>query len=149
MAFADVNLSEEQIRDAADGSPLSPGAGGWPTVRYFNKATGVAGAPYVMKQAGKKLCDELGDEEYMRAFVEEASGTSACSAADGAGCNDQQKEYAEKWKVKPAAEVASQLVRLEKMKGGAGAMKPDAATWLKQRIALLKQLAPTDGTAEL
>jgi hypothetical protein len=64
VAFADVNLSEEQIRDAADGSPLSPGAGGWPTVRYFNKATGVAGAPYVMKQAGKKV-----RENAARAFI--------------------------------------------------------------------------------
>ena len=35
MTFGDVNLAEEPI-----GGPYQAGAGGWPTVRYFNKATG-------------------------------------------------------------------------------------------------------------
>ena len=65
VAFADVNLSEEQIREAADGTSFSPGAGGWPTIRYFNKETGVGGAPYDKKKDGA-MCDVLGNEDNMR-----------------------------------------------------------------------------------
>ena len=34
--FGDVNLKEGPVRVAADGTPQNPGAGGWPTLRYFN-----------------------------------------------------------------------------------------------------------------
>ena len=68
----------------------------------------------------------------------QASGATACSAHDGEGCSEKEAEYAEKWRAKDAAEVASQLERLTKM--SSGAMKPDAAKWLKQRMSLLKQL---------
>ena len=67
MAFGDVNLSEEPIR-----GNYNPGAGGWPTIRYFNKATGLEGAPYTKKTSGA-MCDELGNDEYMQAYVEEAA----------------------------------------------------------------------------
>jgi len=139
VKFADVNLSEEQIRDSADGESFSPGAGGWPTIRYFNKETGPSGAPYT-KLTDKAMCDELGNEDNMRAYVELASGASACSAASGEGCTEQQAEYAAKWREKDGAEVAAQLTRLQKM--ASGSMKPDAAKWIKQRVAVLKQLAP-------
>ncbi len=45
------------------------GQGGWPTVRYFNTATGYDGAPY-QKKTSKSMCDELGDMTYMRAYVQ-------------------------------------------------------------------------------
>ena len=45
VSFGDVNLSESSVR-SSHGTSQSPGAGGWPTVRYFNKATGYGGAPY-------------------------------------------------------------------------------------------------------
>ena len=60
MEFADVNLSEEKIRTAADGSNFSPGAGGWPTIRYFNKETGVGVMPYT-KMSEKAMGDERKD----------------------------------------------------------------------------------------
>ena len=41
MAFGDVNLSEDQVRGKFAGSP---GGGGWPTIRVYNKATGYDGA---------------------------------------------------------------------------------------------------------
>ena len=96
MVFGDVNLSENPIREAADGTPLNPGAGGWPTVRYFNKATGVGGAAYV-KKTDKAMCDELKDVDNMITAVEEAASTSVCSVADGAGCSDKEKDYIAKW----------------------------------------------------
>ena len=37
VVFGDVNLSKNQVRIG------SPGAGGWPTLRYFNKGTGYEG----------------------------------------------------------------------------------------------------------
>jgi len=45
VAFGDVLLSEQQIR-----GNHNPGAGGWPTIRYFNKQTGYEGASYVKKK---------------------------------------------------------------------------------------------------
>lgn len=59
VAFGDINLSQEPIRGI-----YSPGAGGWPTIRYFNWLTGYEGAPYP-KKTPKSMCDELGDIKYM------------------------------------------------------------------------------------
>lgn len=72
VEFADVNLSEEKVREAADGTSFSAGVGGWPTIRYFNKETGIGGAPY-KKKTDKAMCDELKTNEYMNAYVEEVS----------------------------------------------------------------------------
>ena len=48
----------------------NPGAGGWPTVRYFNKETGVEGAAY-QKKTAQAMCDELKTEHYMQGLIEE------------------------------------------------------------------------------
>jgi len=138
VAFADVLLSEQQIREGADGTSFAPGAGGWPTIRYFNKDTGVGGAPYA-KKTSKSMCDELGPkEDYMVEYVLEAGKTSLCDAGTGAGCSDKEKDYAAKWSAKSAPDVAAQDVRLEGML--ASSMKPEALKWLKERRAILKQL---------
>lgn len=139
VAFGDVLLSAHSIR----GAPYNPGAGGWPTIRYFNKETGYEGAPYP-KKTSKAMCDELGDISYMTAYVEEMGGTSKCSVASGAGCSEKELGYIAKWKLKSAAEVASQTARLEGMIDGK--MKPELAKWIKQRLAVLKQL-PADDAA--
>ena len=60
VRFADINLSEAPIR----GEPYNPGAGGWPTIRYFNKDTGKDGYPY-QKRTDKPMCEELGDFDMM------------------------------------------------------------------------------------
>ena len=51
----------------------TPGKGGWPTVRYYTKETGIEGAAYE-KKTGQSMCDELGDETYMQGIVEEKTG---------------------------------------------------------------------------
>lgn len=56
------------------GNPYNPGAGGWPTIRYFNKETGPDGAPYE-KKTEMPICQELGDVGRMTAYVEEAGNT--------------------------------------------------------------------------
>jgi hypothetical protein len=63
-------LSEAPIR----GQPYNPGAGGWPTIRYFNKETGKDGAPYA-KKTQLPVCQELGDVDTMTLFVETAGNT--------------------------------------------------------------------------
>lgn len=138
VAFADVSLSSDQVRTIG-GADQSPGAGGWPTIRYFNKETGPGGKPYT-KKTGDAMCTELGNEEYMNGYIMEAGSTSLCSAADGAGCSDKEKEYIKKFKAKSPEDVASQLDRLTKMVGDGNKMKPDLLKWIKQRVAILKQL---------
>ena len=94
----------------------NPGAGGWPTIRYFNAKTGYEGAPY-QKKTSAPMCTELGSEENMQAYVEEAGATSLCSAADpeGTGCNEKEVAYIAKMKAAPAADVAAQLTRLQQL----------------------------------
>merc|ERR1712151_509020 len=133
VTFADINLSETPIR----GAPYNPGAGGWPTVRYFNKETGKDGAPYD-KKTDKAMCDELGNEDYMTAYVEEAGNTSLCAVDTGKGCDEKSLKYIEKMKVKTAEDHQKQFDRLESMEGES--MKSELKAWLKKRKKILKQL---------
>jgi len=143
VVFADVTLSKNQVR-TIHGTEQSPGAGGWPTVRHFNKATGYGGQAYV-KKTGSAMCDELGPKnDYMSMFVEEAGGTSLCNANQPdseSGCSDKQKEFILKWGEKAKDELQKQVDRLSGMveKDGAS-MKPESLTWAKQRLAIVKQL---------
>jgi len=136
VAFGDINLSEEQIR-----GNHNPGAGGWPTIKYFNKQTGYEGVSYA-KKTSKSMCDELGDDEYMRAFIEEAGSTSLCSAVTNAGCSEKEIQYIEKMKSSTQEAIDSESKRLSGMlsKGG---LKSDARSWISARIAILKQLDKT------
>ena len=48
VRFADINLSEAPVREN-----YSPGAGGWPTIRYFNAETGKDGAAGYERRRGR------------------------------------------------------------------------------------------------
>ena len=163
VSFGDVLLSESQVRTGPDGGDMSPGAGGWPTVRYFNKETGYGetrprppgrchavgsrpirarppaptrgaatrllgacrhtlqqqknrfgcsifsprsadGAPYA-KKTSEAMCDELGKEDMMESFVTDFGGATLCAVADGAGCDDKENGFIEKWKGKSGGET--------------------------------------------
>lgn len=65
VTFGDVLLSEE---GSLRGEPHNPGQGGWPTIRYFNKKTGVEGANY-QKKTSQSMCEELGDIENMISYI--------------------------------------------------------------------------------
>jgi len=141
-------LSKNQVR-SIHGTEQSPGSGGWPTIRYFNKETGYGGKPYA-KKTDKAMCDELGpSEDYMQQFVEEAGGTSQCSVAKtDTGCTEKQKTFIEKWAEKPKDELQKQFDRLHGMiERGSDSMKADALDWAKQRRNIFKQL--TKERAEL
>lgn len=148
MAFGDVNLSEDQVRGKYAGSP---GAGGWPTLRAYNKQTGYEGVfAGDWKDANKldgAMCDVFGKDANLQKYFEELGSTSLCKASDGAGCSDKENEFIAKWKDKAAEEVVPQLTRLQGMTGKS--MKPELKQWLGQRIAILKQLAPKETKDEL
>lgn len=147
VVFMDVNLSEESIRESPDGDPYNPGAGGWPTIRFFNKETGIAGGSYKKKTDGA-MCDELGDEAMMEAYVEEYGNTSLCSL-DGKGCSEKELAFIEKSKVMSSDDQRAQLDRLLSMQDKP--MKPELLSWVKKRQKILKQLvaAGAGGSDEL
>jgi len=133
-------LSEEPIR-----GKYSPGAGGWPTIRYFNKETGPDGKPYA-KKTSDAMCTELGNDDYMQAYIQEAGGTSLCSIAEGyPGCNDKEKQFIAKWKDSDGSKIQEQTARLSKMKGDGNKMKADLKKWITQRLAILKQISGHGG----
>jgi len=137
VAFGDVNLSKNQVRKG------SPGAGGWPTIRYFNKKTGYEGGDYT-KKTSDAMCTELGPgKPYLQEYIEEYGQTSLCSVKTEAGCNDKEKAFIQTWKKKledgtPAADVEKQITRLQGMVGSS--MKAELLQWVRQRLAIFKQL---------
>lgn len=140
VTFGDINLSEQQIR-----GNHNPGAGGWPTIRYFNKETGIEGAPYI-KKTDKSMCDELGDDTYMNAYITEIGHTSLCSIETLKGCNEKEIAYINK--MKGSDSIDSQLKRLEGMNGAT--MKEELKDWLEKRIKILRSLSEGgDGSDEL
>jgi len=142
VVFGDVNLQDNHGMP----SKFQAGMGGWPTVRYFNAQTGYDGAPYE-KKTSKSMCDELGDMEYMRAYVQE-KGIPPCNVADLSHCSDQDKSYLEVWRVKSATLQRTELERLQKLQQAKG--KPDTLKWIRQRVYLLGQLlASVDTTPDL
>jgi len=62
--------------ERALGKAHEAGRGGWPTLKYFNKQTGVAGAKYVQKQEGP-VCEEMKVPAAVEAWVREQSGAAA------------------------------------------------------------------------
>lgn len=143
VVFGDVNLSEASVRTGPNGGALGPGQGGWPTVRYFNKETGYDGAPYE-KKTSKAMCDELGDIEYMKAYIEDVS--NPCSPSNPENCSEKEQKYIKKWSVK-LDKVESQISRLEKMLQKQ--MTPKLLQWVEKRIKILKQFDLESGKTEL
>jgi hypothetical protein len=140
VKFTDINLSKTPIR----GEPHNPGAGGWPTIRYFHAKTGKNGANYD-KKTDRAVCDELGDEDTMIRYVEEAASTSTSTCdVDGTGCDEKSLAYLEKQKAVGLEENRKQLDRLDGMTGKD--MKEDLKDWLKKRQRILRRLiAQADG----
>lgn len=130
------------------GEGQNPGAGGWPTIRYFNKNTGYGGKAYE-KRTSMAMCSELGPEgtPMMQEYVENAGTTSLCSVVTKKGCSEKEGLYIDKMKAKSAADVEKQVKRLSKMKDKK--MKPDLAKWVSQRLKILQGLQKASSKDEL
>lgn len=87
------------------------------------------------------MCDELGDESNMEAYVVEAGNTYICSVKTKDRCSDKELTFLDVYMTKSAKEVADQLSRLEVMMSKSSTMKADLKTWIRQRIGILKQLS--------
>lgn len=119
------------------GRSHNPGAGGWPTIKYFNKKTGYEGAPYVMKTK-KSVCDELGDNGNMEAYVMEAADTYICNISTKVGCGQKEVDYSVEWLTKPVAEVGAERQRLDRI--NTSKLNANSAAWIRQRKGVLKQI---------
>jgi aminoglycoside phosphotransferase len=138
VAFMDVNLSDEAIRQGPNGEPWNPGAGGWPTVRYFNQETGIAGGTYV-KKTSDSMCTELGNKDNMVAYVQEYAKMSLfCAVATEKGCSEKEILFMNKMKTKTVDEIKAEIERLESMDGSS--MTPSLFQWLNQRKKILNQM---------
>merc|ERR1740117_2727136 len=141
VVFGDVTLSKNQVR-SIHGEEQGAGAGGWPTVRHFNKETGYGGKKYE-QQTSEAMCTELGPgKDYLHQHIESAGGTSLCSVKNTeSGCSEEQTKFIAKWGDKSKDDLQKQLDRLTGMVDKDGAsMKPDALSWAKQRLNMVKQL---------
>jgi len=137
VAYMDVNLSKESIREGPNGEAYNPGAGGWPTIRYFNKETGIAGGTYV-KKTSEAMCTELGDEERMIDYIEEIGKTSICAVETKKGCDEKEIGYIAKMESESNEVLESKLDRLVSMENST--MTPELLSWLKKRKKILKKL---------
>lgn len=134
VAFGDINLSEAPIR-----GNHNPGAGGWPTIRYFNKKTGPEGGSYV-KISDKPMCQELLDYDNMINYVEGYGNTVLCDVVTQNKCNDKEKAFLMKVKEQMNTE-AQQQKELERLQGmDQQKIKPDTYDFMLRRMRILKAL---------
>jgi hypothetical protein len=118
-----------------NGPPHNPGQGGWPTIRYFSKDTGVDGASYVQRTSDA-MCTELGNLDYMVDYIEQSGRTALCSVS-GENCNERESMYLEKMK-KDTEKAKQQLDRLSSMEDAS--MSEDNRMWAFKRKRILKRL---------
>ena len=78
VAFAEVNCRESRELMQKH----QAGQGGWPTLKYFNKDTGLAGAKY-QQQTDKRVCDEMKDPVMVAQWVKDIGGVESKILATG------------------------------------------------------------------
>lgn len=133
----------------------TPGSGGWPTIRTYNKATGYDGAfAGDWKDANNlqgAMCDVFGKEDNMQAYVEEMGGVLLCEDIDclcrrkaTGECTQKELDYHAKFADSSLADVQSRL----KLLSGSLAKSGKGDEWMTQRIAILKLLSSTKAAAE-
>lgn len=138
VAFGDVSLQKNPVREAF-GTPQNPGAGGWPTIRYYNKATGYGGAAYE-KITSAAMCEELKDVKNMKNYVNSAGTTTTCDPVTAENCSEKETKYLQKWKA--IEDLPTGLkAELDRISGiDTSSLKPESKQWTGQRQGLLKAL---------
>lgn len=82
------------------------------------------------------MCDELGDEERMRAYVDDKGGTTLCDIVWGTDCSEKELKFINKYAETPKAKLAEEINGSEQQfaAGGGKDMKT------KKRIMLLTRI---------
>jgi hypothetical protein len=133
-----VNLQKGGVREAF-GTPQNPGAGGWPTIRYYNKATGYGGSAYE-KLTDSAMCEELKDVQNMKNYVNFAGSTTSCDVVTAENCSEKETKYIEKWKSNKdfPAGLTKEMERLSAM--DTSSLQGEKKQWAGHRQGLLKAL---------
>lgn len=100
-------------------------------------------------KTSKAVCDELGDESYMEAYVLEAGNTHLCSIETKVGCSTKEIEFMTTYSAKTLTEVTNELNRLLSIISKSSKLKSDAKNWIRQRIGVLKQFQSKMSNSEL
>lgn len=104
---------------------------------------GVQGYPTIKTYRDGKEEDYNGARSYEELFeFVDTELAAKCNVDTMEGCSDKAKKYALKWTSKDEADVKKEIGRLGGMVGKS--MADDLKSWLRERLALLKQLAPAD-----
>ena len=130
VVFGDVNLREGRVTQSRDGTPQNPGAGGWPTLRYYNADTGPGGAP-VERITTQKICDEFKIPQRMIDAV--TTSRKVCDAVTKKGCDDDEAAYLDAWRGDAAARDA-EAARLDDLLSDATQKKMKAERKLLAKI---------------
>jgi len=102
------------------------GVSGYPTIKYYTSEH-----PDGESYNGGRDLDSL------KSFVEE-NLSAKCDVSTLDDCDDKQKKYIEKMKVKSKDERKKELERLKSMSDAPSA--PEKKAWMTQRTALLKEM---------
>jgi len=160
VMFGDINLSEGGPRGTQLTGDLQAGAGGWPTVLYFNKKTGYKGSSYAAddKKTQMPMCDELGpacagDERckgqggLLQAYVEEKANTALCSSKPPfKGCAKETKTKLKAVLKKYSKKSFTAMeAKLDKLQGSEKSKNyhryPEAdKLWIRQQIEIIEMV---------
>ena len=84
----------------------------------------------------------------MEEYVLDASGISLCNISSAVGCSAKELAFATIWReTKSLQEASQQLQRLSAVSKQSSKTKPELQKWLKQRIAVLKQVVALAATS--
>jgi thioredoxin-like negative regulator of GroEL len=125
--IADVNCSDQD--DLCSKNDVK----GYPTIKVYQNGE-------VSDYKGGRSFEQLME------YVDE-NLAQKCNVENLAeNCSEKAVKYAEKWKAKPAADVSKEFKRLSGMTDSS--MSSDLKKWLRERLNILRQLAPPSSEEE-
>lgn len=133
ISFGEIDLSQESLREGHN-----VGIGGWPTLRYFNSNTGIAGESY-QKKTNMKMAEELSDKEILESFLLDKSTSLLCKIDLMDKCDEKEQNYITLWNTKSRKEINDQIERLQQLRKSSN-IKPDVVQWVIKRINILNQI---------
>jgi len=125
--IADVNCSDEEELCQENG------VGGYPTIKVYQDGE-------VTDYQGGRSFEDL------MSYVNENLATKCNIENTAEGCSEKAVKYVEKWKAKDVADVRKEMTRLEGMVGKS--MTAELKGWLRERLSILKQIAPSPSGGE-